>query len=424
MFFGTNYLFLSKRVIKSVIVNIVIFCFLFQLTHAQNTIVGSVLNEINGSPIPNASVFINNTSIGTTADAKGEFLLNVPISGTFDLVTSSIGFESVVYNFNTKNLPLKIKFQLEAKVKEEQAVIVEPSEVASWEKWGSLFMREFIGQMKFADDVVIENKNVIKLRYYRKQNKLKAFADEPLVIRNKALGYTINYSLDYFEANIEANYVMYYGYPFFVDNSKLDDKKKWRLNRKHAFEGSLQHFMQSLYYNKLKEDGWQVRRMSKRSNEVKKYYAAKLKNYVKQLTKSNDDVIFEVNGSYNKIFGDSAEIIKKILNQPNEIVTFGQSLLTADSICTYIDSTSKSLYFNESLSIIYTPKEPEHNYHFMNKQVKGQASEIFLAEDKPIVIEKNGNFNPFLNVVLLGYFGWREKLAMLIPLDENVNAIE
>ena len=76
----------------------------------EKTVSGSVKNETDGSPMPNASVMIKGTAIGTTTNQNGVYSIKATENQT--LVISAIGFTPVeqkignksVYNFSLSNL--------------------------------------------------------------------------------------------------------------------------------------------------------------------------------------------------------------------------------------------------------------------------------------------------------------------------------
>src|SRR5690348_5944961 len=70
------------------------FCVFFSFSgHAQKLLKGIVVDAEKDKAVPSASVFLNNTSIGTTANAEGKFELYMP-SGKYELIVSSIGYET------------------------------------------------------------------------------------------------------------------------------------------------------------------------------------------------------------------------------------------------------------------------------------------------------------------------------------------
>ena len=104
------------------IVHRIFFLFVIQVLYfleisaqTPNTIKGKIVNSADGKPIPKCSIFINNSSIGTSADENGEFeLTNIP-AGQHELVISSIGFERVIKIVNYAELPLKLNVSLKLK---------------------------------------------------------------------------------------------------------------------------------------------------------------------------------------------------------------------------------------------------------------------------------------------------------------------
>src|SRR5690348_14272973 len=105
------------------------FCFLLSTIVADSQIVlkGVVLDAEKNSPVPNASVFLNSTSIGTATDAKGNFVLSIP-EGRYELIVSSIGYETHAQIINTDELSRFITIRLKTKSEVLKEVIVEPYE--------------------------------------------------------------------------------------------------------------------------------------------------------------------------------------------------------------------------------------------------------------------------------------------------------
>ena len=77
---------------------------------AQETISGTVTDAITGDPIPGASVFIANTSIGTATDFDGKFSLSISDPAGKTLVVSFIGFSTsrTVLDGSEQNLEIQL----------------------------------------------------------------------------------------------------------------------------------------------------------------------------------------------------------------------------------------------------------------------------------------------------------------------------
>lgn len=73
-----------------------------QVFAQQRTITGKV-TDANGNPVPNASVVIKGTNIGTTTTSEGVYSLNVPATARV-LVISSVGLSSQEVNIGNKGV--------------------------------------------------------------------------------------------------------------------------------------------------------------------------------------------------------------------------------------------------------------------------------------------------------------------------------
>jgi hypothetical protein len=395
------------------------FLFLLLLSaelNAQRTIRGRVVNETTGAAIPGSSVFITNTSRGTVSDGAGQFeLLDVP-QGQHDLVISSIGYETIVFPFNDSQLPLQLKIELKIKVKELANVTVEPFVEEGWDKWGTTFTENFLGYTENAARCKIKNQEAIKFRFFKKSNRLIAYSDEPLRIENKALGYNITYQLEDFELNFSERTSVFMGYSLYEEMEK--DKKAWQKRRDAAFYGSLMHFMRSLFTDSLKENGFEVRRMSRIPNiekeRVKKVYR------VKRTTHQRGNSITVVENAGEGYPADSVAYYSSVLKQPDFTSVFGKDLLNADSILIREDNDHPLLYFTDHLYITF--KKELESEAYLKAQIEYrkptyQRSWMYLPELKPLWVEKSGNYYNPKDLYFMGYWSWSEKMGDSLPLD-------
>lgn len=385
---------------------------------AQRTIKGRVVNEATGAAIPGSSVFISNTSKGTVTNSEGRFELNDVPAGKHDLVISCIGYETNVYSFSEQQLPLQLKVQLSIRVKELANVTVEPFLEESWDKWGKMFMDNFIGTTENGMHCKIKNTNKIRFRYYKKSNRVTAYADEPVIIENKALGYTIKYQLENFEVSFKEHTTFYLGYPLFEDKTKegKEPKEKWLRRRTEAFKGSVVHFMQSLYNNKLKEEGFEVRRMTRIPNAEKERVKQIYKELAKAIkTSPGGGMVVEVGAS-----GDSSVYYQQVMRQKDDIDVYGADLLTADSLIVQTEGKYKALYFPNYLYITYKGEYEEEAYlrsTMENRKPGFQRSLVMLLNDEFITVDDQGNYYNPQDFFTSWYWGWSEKISNLLPVD-------
>lgn len=382
---------------------------------AQYTISGKVLNADNQQPIISASVFLSNTSKGAVTNSNGEFVITNVSDGQYDLVASSVGFVTQVKKINTQRNKESLIFYL--KIKELEEVVVGGYANEPWSKWGRFFIDNFIGQTPYTADCKIENTQTIHFRFFKKENKVKAIADEPLIIVNKALGYIVKYDLDYFECKLNSGIVLFQGYPFFGEMmpKRNNMERKWIERRKKVYYGSMMHFMRSLYRNNLKEDGFEVRKCIKYPNEEKKRVQLIFKNRFNIIQKEDGSQVGIV-----KDIGDSTEYYGNVVHQPDEVEKVFPDILPADSIAFAIDKTTAGLEFKDYLQIVYKlAKEDDAYLQFFGLQRKPTfpISLITLSNGNEIEILSNGlYFNP-LDLLCTGYWSWSEKIATMLPFD-------
>ena len=390
---------------------IVVCCLLLSLSvTGQKTLKGIVSDADGGQPIPGASVFLSNTSVGTVANGQGEFTLQIP-AGKYDLITSSIGFETGSQTISSTDLPDFITIKLKTKAKELETVIFEPFEKDGWNKWGRFFIENFIGTSAFAKDCILKNKDALKFRHSKKKNVLTAVGFEPLIIENKALGYTIRYQLEDFSFDFKTNYLYYAGYPLFQEmDGGLVKKRRWEDARSKAYRGSMMHFMRSVFRNTIAQESFDVFALKKVFNVEK----ARVKSVYRNRIKIHSGKATNLAGSGE----DSSDYYNKILAQEDYFDVVGKSKLTGDSIAYAVNNVTAGLEFKDHLLIIYkmgtAPSEYRQQYP---KSSAAMMSQITLVNQEPIEIQANGSYYQPTNLLSLGYWGWSEKIATMLPFD-------
>jgi hypothetical protein len=377
---------------------------------AQKLIKGVVVDAEKGKVIPSASVFLNNTSIGTTADAEGRFELTIP-AGKYELIVSSIGYET--YN-NTISAQVQdfITIRLAVKAEQLETVVIEPYEKDGWETWGRFFLENFIGTSANAQDCKIKNTEVIRFRNSKKKNELTATALEPLIIENKALGYTIKYQLENFSYDFQNQYLLFSGYPFFEAMKGSEGKqKRWEKRRKETYEGSMMHFMRSVYRNTLAREGFEVRSLQRVPNNEKKRVKEASKNNRQRTTPDGKIMVSTINR-------DSTDYYDRVLRQEDYHEVIGKTVLPGDSIAYAADSVTAGLAFDNYLLVIYKNKvtPPEYRQQFPRSST-AIMSRLTLTNGRAIEIQANGSYYDPTELMTLGYWAWSEKMATMLPFD-------
>lgn len=342
------------------------FLFSSVIAQAQIIISGKVLDSATREPLLGASVFAQNTTLGTTSNRDGEFSLQLK-SGGYELIFSFTGYRNEEVRITeNKNQQLEIILVKEDKSLGE-VVLQSSNEVRDgWEKYGDFFIEHFIGATPFSKECLIENKDVVKFYYYRRSDRLKVLATEPLVISNDALGYNLRYQLDSFVYYYKTDLSSYRGTCFFTEKlGTVSQAMIWKANREKAYFGSRMHFMRSFYDSTLKESGFTI-------------------------SSINDD---------KKTFG--------LLTNPYQKKYY--------SIPDTVDEIE--IYFPDKISVAFIKAVPEDAYlrqFNLPMDVGVQVSYIDML--KPIAIKENGYYYDQRNWINQGYWSWKN-LADLLPYD-------
>lgn len=199
------------------------------------------------------------------------------------------------------------------------------------------------------------------------------------------MGYELKYDLNVFEFNYSKRVFFYQGYPLFTDLEAKNErvKSRWMNNREKAYQGSLMHFMRSLYRNTLEDEGFEMRKIiRKKENQI-------------------------------KIFSENA-------NQQNMDILVNVPL-NGDSVAFAIDSFTVGLQFHDYLQIVYKWKMMPESYRIMHKGMKFNqplTAELHMPDpDKVVAVLSNGSYFSGKDVLTLGFWAWSEKLSNMLPLD-------
>ena len=358
---------------------ILMFCFLVTSSlyvKAQQGyyVAGRVLDAVTMQPLQGASVFAENTTLGTAADAAGNFKLYVP-NGGYDLVVTYTGYSTASKRIsNSESNNGEIQFLMTAKQKElDDVVVVATNEVKDgFAVYGQFFLEQFIGNSQNSKRCFITNPEVLKFYFSKKKNRLKVIAEEPLKIENKALGYNLIYALDSFTHEYATEVSVYTGNPVFSEMGVGDSLQlavEWLNARKAVYKGSMLHFMRSVHQQNLTGQGFELKLMVNLNNEESVFA---LKDLYSGLRYTKED---------------STQVVDIKPNVPK-------------------------------LGVIYKQAKPQHTYSaaFPKEPTGFQFSTLLFAKDEFLSIEQNGYFYEQADLTISGYWGWI-KVADLLPND-------
>jgi len=211
------------------------------------------------------------------------------------------------------------------------------------------------------------NPQALKFLYFKRNDRLKVLATEPLQIQNKSLGYNLRYELDSFVYFFKTNLNSYRGKCLFLPmEGDSVQQTIWNNARNESYKGSRLHFLRSYYDSTLADEGF----------AVNLYNAS----------------------SYTKF---------NPVKNPYDTAYYFFDNRTAIA----------ELFFPEKASIFYNKKAPEKRYLEKNKlplDVPIQISYVDLSD--AILIKTNGYFTEQKTWVNQGYWSWKN-LADQLPYD-------
>jgi hypothetical protein len=245
---------------------IILFILFPVITFAQNGIItGVVTNAETNKPLPRASVFLSNSSVGSATAEDGKFTLLGIRPGQYTLTVTILGYEDYSKSVLVGREPIKINITLNPKPLMLREVVI--SSAADWKKNYEAFRKDFIGVDENAKNCVVANPHILNITYNRTKQTLEAYSDEFLVVENKALGYKIKFLVKDFKDDKLSNMISYGGERLFEElPGNAAQKRKWHLKREEVYYGSAMHFFRSLYTNKLDESGFVMYHLNRQLN--------------------------------------------------------------------------------------------------------------------------------------------------------------
>lgn len=217
---------------------------------AQLKITGRVIDAANGKPIADASVFLNNETIGTKSAGDGSFTLQNIGRGQHEVVLSIVGYEAYRTTV-TSDAPIDIG-DVKMLPKTTMLKAVKVGYDSKWYKKLKLFEQQFIGTSPFSKQTKITNPDVLFLQFSRGDSVLTGNSDDFLLIENRALGYKLKYLLTNFVANRKDVTVTYEGSALFEELKGTPEQKVlWKKNREAVYYGSPTHFFREILANNL-----------------------------------------------------------------------------------------------------------------------------------------------------------------------------
>ena len=233
--------------------------FLFLITlsiHSYSqTLQGTVLDE-NKSPVMGVSIYLDGTTIETSTDENGKYILNLKEKINTSLIIRYLGYETVYIANPFENKNLKI-YLVVKEIRLNEVVI--KKELFNRQQKLKVFREQFLGTTKAGKACIITNEDIIDFEYDYETNTLSASANSPLKVTNSYLGYEIEFdlhefNLHFYKKSIKSADVIksfFLGTTFYREIIKGEKINK---KREGIFNGSEMDFFKNLSENKWGKD--------------------------------------------------------------------------------------------------------------------------------------------------------------------------
>ncbi|MHA4896583.1 carboxypeptidase-like regulatory domain-containing protein [Pedobacter sp. PWIIR3] len=375
-----------------------------------------IIKDKKGETLPGAAIYLSGYKIATVANNEGKFSLGNLKPGNYDVLVQVIGFLPQTKNVLLFDKSVSIEIILVENVTQLSEVEIKPDPNRG--NYLSIFKKSFIGNTPNAEQCVITNPEVIQTDYNKDTKVLTVTASDFLIIENKALGYRIKYLLTYFENDAKENVLFYAGHPHFEEMEKAESKRKrYSKVREAAYLGSSQHFFNSLYHHRTKEDGFVIHKVAKIPNKDRpadSIINANLKRFVRTYARGT---------KLSDAPTDSLKYWREKKNEPLMLSILNRSEVKVDTLVKDMFSDVKSINYTDALYVIYTKEKESKDYtqfsgHSVTrpKDIPNFQISVVYQLLRPASFYENGSIFDPRSLLYEGYWAY-EKVADMVPMD-------
>ncbi|RZK13629.1 MAG: carboxypeptidase-like regulatory domain-containing protein, partial [Flavobacterium sp.] len=382
------------------------------------------VKDKRGETLPGAGVYVSGYKIATVTDNDGRYSLNLK-PGNYDILIQIIGYKAQNKNVIIADKQLQLNIVLEEDAVRLNEVTIKPD--PNREGYIRMFTDFFIGTTPNAAQCKIINPNVLIIDYSKDDSKLTVKTNQFLIVENKALGYRIKYQLNNFEFDNKTRIIYYEGYPYYEDlKGSKGQIRRWAAKRLTAYNGSSQHFFNSLYAGKSKENGFVIHKLIKQVDKTRpsdSLINAKLREL--RVLKSN----LTGNLIITSETGDSVNYWLNQKKKPKQISILSRQEVLPDTLVKTFNQSIKSINFTDVLYVVYTKEREDATYaNRIGMSISRpldmpdyQVSLINLLIAPVYFYQNGGTYNP-RSMLYEGYWSW-EKMADSVPLDYSPPAV-
>lgn len=367
--------------------------------------------------LPGAAIYLSGYKAATTTDNDGKFVLRNLQPGNYDVLVQMIGYMPISKNVVITDQSAQVTITLTENETVLSEVVIKPDPNRAYHL--NLFKNFFIGETVNATKCKILNTNVLIIDDDKANKMLTIRANDLLIIENQALGYRIKYLLNAFEYDYKRNIIYYAGQPAFEEMKGGNAKQnRWKKEREIAFQGSSDHFFQSLVKNQLDKEGFQLFKRSEKVNTARpsdSLINAKIRQFSKINPGANNIMLINTGN-------DSLSYWMKKKREPKSFKILNKAPVLVDTLVKQRTDIFKSVTYTDELYVVFkNEKEPtEFNYN-PHKQARpmdigeAQVSVVTLVGPEILLYPSGAVASP-RNILYSGLWGY-QKVADSVPLD-------
>lgn len=350
--------------------------FLVQGLGFSQTIIGTVREKSSGLPLPFANVFVSNTTFGKATDKDGKFRISGNLPQEIEVVASFVGYITEVKKVSIRGQSeILLDFELSFNESNLSEIELKAKRDKAWEREFRRFEEVFLAlpDDSYKPKIEIVNPWVVdfeKVRVQNGANYLRASAQEPIKIINRALGYEIDYYLQDFRVLRVGS--RFYGQVFYEPiQGEPEQEEAWDLARDENYYSSIRYLNQSILLNLADTKHFRI------------YHA--IPDELDRVR--TNDFTRELNKSIIPIANDS--ILKRPLGDGNFRI-----FLPGRMEIHHLDKEWRNDYYTNIYHAISWIQAPDGYYD----------------------VDRNGVLLNPTQLVLSGYLG-RQRMARILPLD-------
>jgi len=350
---------------------------LISATPVVSQVSGFVKDKKTGKMLEGVEVFINNSSWRSVTTKEGSFVLEGIYPGFFDLVLYKKGYEVFKSSLRIQADKLyKLNLDLVADEKPKLAKIKKDEQWDNNYRW---FQRGLLGVNDFSGIYNIENTQ--SLRFEQSDNILTAKSDDPLRVKNQALGLILHVYLLEFEGDAEI--IKFQTLISYEVKSSEDyvQQSTWDRNRLKSYWGSPRHLFQTLIAGTAEREGFTFYDADKKKlNALDLVAAGSFPGYHRINLSGPTEVVYQLESGTRGLLGSQTGQTSILI--PHEAIQVNELGILFNAKAVEFNGSMAEWGLAESLPINYLPNSSIENEKMDWNNFAMLREKVYLHTDR------------------------------------------